>query len=303
MKTPIIKGLCLAVALFGMLITSVSAQLSSVLIDNELVCSDPTTVYPGVANLLEPLPGGNISSAERPYPGGSASVDVLAANVYGALQGGIKAVDWVQIELRTGTNADAAAAAAAAGMPIAALLLTDGRVAEPIQTVNGPVVDGINMEPPDNVNLDNQDVYVVVRHRNHVSIMSATNVNDAINDETEYNFTDSAAKAYLSGTKAVTTNQGQSVFVMRVGDGNVDGQVGATQDGLNVTVPLLGTSGYHNADYNMDQQIGLTADMINTLFPNSGEGSPVSGTGFVDPRLISTSEISSDAEVVCFKQQ
>ena len=84
-------------------------------------------------------------------------------------------VDWVLVELRSGANAAAAAAARpTTGGRAAGLLLSDGRIAgineAATTTAESLSLEGVRFEAdlP-----QGEDVYVLIHHRNHLSVMSA----------------------------------------------------------------------------------------------------------------------------------
>ncbi len=84
-------------------------------------------------------------------------------------------VDWVLVELRTGATADAALASApTTGGRAAGLLLRDGRIAgineEAATAADTLFLNGVRFETelP-----EGQEVYVLVHHRNHLSVISA----------------------------------------------------------------------------------------------------------------------------------
>ena len=64
--------------------------------------------------------------------------------------------------------------------------------------------------------------YIVIRHRNHLDIMSAGKVQIENNVKVDYNFTDSQSKAF--GPDAMA-NLGNGKFAMFSGDGDVNGTV------------------------------------------------------------------------------
>ncbi len=84
-------------------------------------------------------------------------------------------VDWVLVEVRTGATADAALASApTTGGRAAGLLLRDGRIAgineEAATAADALFLDGVRFETE---LLEGGQVYVLVHHRNHLSVISA----------------------------------------------------------------------------------------------------------------------------------
>ena len=164
-------------------------------------------------------------------------------------------VDWVLVELRTGTSSSTIVAQRAG------FLKSDG-------TIVG--LDGVS---PLRFGLPAGDYYIVIRHRNHLAIMSnnAVTMND---DHTIkfYDFTTSQSQAY--GTNAMA-DLGDGNFGMIAGDGNGNGQV-QNNDSENIWKPDNGTSGYKNSDFNLNGQV-QNNDNENFWKPNNGKGTQVPG--------------------------
>ncbi len=146
--------------------------------------------------------------------------------------GGIEAVasvpadvlDWILLELRTGTAPDTKAAEAAA------FVKKDGSIVS--ASGNASVV----------FNVSEGNYYVVIHHRNHLSIMSNSAVSLS-SGAASYNFSDSAVKSY--GDDAVK-DLGGGYFGMYAGDADNNGIINtfdykAVNDNLNKT-------GYEKAD-------------------------------------------------------
>jgi hypothetical protein len=155
-------------------------------------------------------------------------------------------VDWVLVELRTGTDA-ASKVAERAGF-----LKSDGSIVD---------IDGTSSLTFDGTNAG--DFYIVVRHRNHLAIMSAAAVVlDAAS--TLYDFTTVQTQAY--GTDPMK-DLGDGNFGMYAGDGNSDGQVTGTD--FNIFNPLFygAASGYQITDWNLDGQVtGSDFNIFNVNF-------------------------------------
>lgn len=144
------------------------------------------------------------------------------------------AVDWVLVELRTGTAANTKFASRAGW------LMTDGAVKE---------LAGLS--PLGFTGLDAGNYYVAVRHRNHLAIMSAAAV--AVSPAGDlYDFTTGQAQAF--GTTPMI--QVGSAFCMIAGDANGDGQVNATDRTLAFDARNL--LGYRSADLSLDGQVNAT---------------------------------------------
>jgi len=108
------------------------------------------------------------------------------------------------------------------------------------------------------------DLYVVVWHRNHIGIMSATplSLNDGVYD---YDFTTAASQVHggLSGH----VHLGAGVYGMAGGDGNADGEIGTT-DNDGVWKPESGQTGYLMGDYSLDSEVNNN-DKNDIWLPNN----------------------------------
>lgn len=145
---------------------------------------------------------------------------------------GVEVVDWVLVQLRNSASGAVVASKSA-------FLHKDGRiVAEDGRTnkVTLPAATG--------------DYSVVVRHRNHLAIMSAGAVATRRDLPSRYDFTTAQTQAYGSNPmKQVEAN----VFAMLAGDGNGDGSVNNT-DRDSVWRPQNGASWSYDkgGDFNLD---------------------------------------------------
>jgi hypothetical protein len=150
-------------------------------------------------------------------------------------------VDWVLVELR-----DAATAADANGSTMiaqkAGFLLNDGSVVG---------LDGVSRLSFENV--INENMFVVIWHRNHLGIMSAVPLVKT-DGYYAYDFSDADEKTYggSTGCKQLETF-GPGVWGMIGGDGDANGTVN-TVDKTSFWSILTGKSGYLSSDYNMDGQ-------------------------------------------------
>ena len=152
------------------------------------------------------------------------------------------AVDWVLMELRTGTAANTAVATQAA------LLMKDGTVSATFPDV----APG--------------DYYIVIRHRNHLDIMTATPVSltaasaSAKTMMLDYDFTTAPSRAY----GGVLKDLGDGTYGLYGGDANADNKlvyIGEDRDQKEI-LELLGltnaagnVAGYLMADMNMDGSV------------------------------------------------
>ena len=173
-------------------------------------------------------------------------------------------VDWVLVELRDAPGDASSATEMIRAARKAAFLLSDGSIVD---------LDGISsLEFNDNI--DN-NLYVIVWHRNHLAIMSSIPLTES--DETyTYDFYSGMEKAY-GGDKAQTP-LGDNYFGMIGGDGNADGSV-KINDYDSIWIINSGNQGYKNIDYNIDNQID-NKDKNDILLKNLGTESQVPGATF-----------------------
>ena len=145
------------------------------------------------------------------------------------------AVDWVLLELRAAPDAEPAARRAA-------LLLSDGRVVD---------LDGQSAVAF--ADLTPGPYHVVVRHRNHLAVMSAEPV-DFSGGPIAYDFTTGLETAYSSGAPALV-DLGGGAWGLIGGDADGDGRVAAPDN-----VAWLGANGsspgYLGTDLDLSGRIG-----------------------------------------------
>jgi uncharacterized protein (TIGR02145 family) len=173
------------------------------------------------------------------------------------------AVDWILVEFWDALSADQLSSGTLIEKK-AVFLSNEGEVLDlngnPTLILNGTVTNNL---------------FVVVNHRNHLSILSA----DAL-VETEgvytYNFTDASSKAY-GGTfaqKEITPG----IWGMIACDGNADGHVNLS-DKTEVWKLQSGQSGYLSGDFNLDQQAN-NKDKNNLWINNVGRVNQIPGSGY-----------------------
>ncbi len=160
-------------------------------------------------------------------------------------------VDWVLVELRTGTGASTLVERKAGFI-----------------TNNGIIVNIDGISPLYFAELKG-NYYLVIYHRNHLPIMSSNSTYlDYVS--TQYDFTNSQAKAY--GTNAMV-DLGGGIFGMFAADANGNGQI-QNNDSENYWVPQNGQSGYREADFNLNGQV-QNNDRESYWVPNNGKGTQV----------------------------
>jgi hypothetical protein len=186
------------------------------------------------ANMAIDLNSDGLIPLNQPYNvapwnyAGSESVGSIPANV----------VDWVLVEVRDAVSA----ASATSGTMLArraAFVLTDGRIVD---------LDGSSL--PVFTGSVTNNLFVVVWHRNHINMMSASALTK-VGGIYPYDFTDAQNKAYLNGQK----NLGGGNFGMYAGNGQPNNTVNSNDKTI-VWAIQAGTTGYLMGDFNMDGSVG-----------------------------------------------
>lgn len=152
-------------------------------------------------------------------------------------------VDWVLVELRQASSPELATEATVLpGWPKAMLLMQDGS----IKDVAG--------ETPTMGMAVGNNLYLVIHHRNHLSVMSSAPLILSGNTYS-YDFTDAITKAY--GGAAGYKQIGSGVYGMVAGDIDADGAVGVTD--FNLWAMRFGLTNVFNvADADLDGQVGAS---------------------------------------------
>ena len=187
---------------------------------------------------------------------GAETVEAIPAHV----------VDWVLVELRDAPSpAQATAATTLEGWPRALFLGNDGMILS-LDGNSLPVLDALVVQ---------HQLFVVVRHRNHLAVMSAEGLSFD-GQAWSWDFTQ-AGKAYSPGDKSAFLDGqkplGGGVYAMFGGDGDANGQV-QNQDKNNIWNPESGLGGYLQGDFDMNGQV-QNQDKNNIWNPNSGIGTAV----------------------------
>jgi hypothetical protein len=148
------------------------------------------------------------------------------------------AVDWVLVQLRDQTTPSIIIASRSA------FLNTDGTLIDDNSTL------GIDIAAPAG------DYYIVIRHRNHLAIMSTAPVTLS-NTATVYDFTSNQNKASTTSISIdPMADLGDGNFGMIAGDVNGSSVVNAT-DYL-VVKSQIGSNGYYNGDSNLSGTVNAT---------------------------------------------
>jgi hypothetical protein len=181
-------------------------------------------------------------------------------------------VDWVLVELRTGT-------AAATKTAIQAAFLKS----------NGTIVDTNGTSPLTYHGIPSGQYYIVVRHRNHLPVMTAALL--ALNASgDQYDFTTAQEKAYGTNAMFALTGGGFGLIAGDVtGNKNVK-YAGAANDrsalllAVGAADPTVPLNGYVNSDVNLDGKAKFTgSNNDNTVILRS--------VGMADPTVTVTSQV------------
>jgi hypothetical protein len=178
---------------------------------------------------------------------GSESVSSVPANV----------VDWVLVELRDAANAASASPATMVSRQ-AAFLMNDGSIKYTDACANLDF----------NVTLS-QGMFIVIHHRNHLDIMSATALTKT-DGVYQYNFSSGVNQVF--GGDLAHSELTTGVWGMISGDGNGDGEVDNV-DKDDIWVPEESSIGYLSGDYDLSGAVNNVD--LNLWDTNSGKGSGV----------------------------
>lgn len=167
-------------------------------------------------------------------------------------------VDWVLVELRETTGGASTATSDSIIAQKAGFILNDGSIVDR---------DGYN---PIQIDTEiNNNLYVVIWHKNHIGVMSAYPLLE-VDGVYSYDFTSSIEQAYgINAQKELAPG----MWGMIAADGNADGIIN-NLDKENVWEPQAGESGYKTGDYNMDTEVD-NKDKNDNLIPNEGNESEI----------------------------
>ena len=165
-------------------------------------------------------------------------------------------VDWVLVELYDASEADSISPANKIASQ-AALLLSNGIVA------NTDVLSTLHFSGE-----INDSLFVLIRHRNHLPVLSAHPLIESPDGIYHYDFSISVDKAYQSGEKEIS-----GYAAMYGGDVNADGSIN-TGDITGSWNTESGTAGYLQSDVNLDGQSD-NKDKNDIWFENKGVFSSV----------------------------
>jgi hypothetical protein len=169
--------------------------------------------------------------------------------------------DWVLIELRDATTASAAGNASTIETR-PAMLLDDGSIV----CLNGVADLSLNLSVSDNL-------YIVIWHRNHLGIISATGLNPVAGTVVSYDYTTGSDKVYGGAAGYIELEPG--IWGMVTGDVNADGTIDSNDkaDGWSTDA---GKAGYLGGDLDLNGQSNnqdkndfwLLNDGTNSQVPN-----------------------------------
>jgi hypothetical protein len=115
-------------------------------------------------------------------------------------------------------------------------------------------------------NAVNNNLFIVIHHRNHLSVISSVPV-PLSGTLYEYDFTVSETTVY--GGSTGYNNLGPGIWGMSGGDGNCDGEINLLDKGP-AWEQQAGEEGYNLNDHNMDGQAD-NQDKDDYLLPNIGK--------------------------------
>jgi len=170
---------------------------------------------------------GTRMSLQSPYADDPRWVATVLSNV----------TDWVLVQFRHAADGDAV-------FSRSAFVRSDGWV---VNDAGQPLLD-VGLQP-------GSAYYVVVKHRNHLTAMSAFPV-PFVNGTLSYDFTQSS-NAYYGGTEgcAVVSGNATNFWALRAGDTDGDGRVLPVD--REIAESQLGKAGYRRADINLDGTVGV----------------------------------------------
>lgn len=153
-------------------------------------------------------------------------------------------VDWILIELKTSNNISVDT--------VPAFLCNDGRVISVIGDTSINFRNGVQQG----------NYYIVIRHRNHIAVMSATTV--SITSSTAlYDFSTGADKYY--GNTAEYLGNGK--YGLFSGDANRDGKINSNDFTIYYSDNVNAKQGYRSTDFTLDGYV--TGSDFNKYAPNN----------------------------------
>lgn len=189
------------------------------------------------------------SAAPWYYPGTESVSSIPNGNIS----------DWILIELRETTGGVSTATSSTVISRKAAFLMNNGDIVD---------LDGFSL--PRIYAEVTQNLFVVIRHRNHLGIISANPLVE-IDGTYSLDFSASSSSAYW-GTLA-QKQLAAGIWGMIAGDGNNDGSIDLS-DKNNIWMPSAGNKLYSPGDYNLDSEMD-NPDKNDWWFVNMSYGSHI----------------------------
>lgn len=162
-----------------------------------------------------------------------------------------EAVDWVLVDVRDAPDAQSANSSTTV-IRFPAFLMKDGTVRS-LDFVSRPFLS----------DMISQGLFVVIQHRNHLSIMNSSPI-PLQNLTFSWDYTSGG----IFGGSLAAKEVAPGVWAARGGDGNADGDIN-TQDKLDAWWIDAASSGYLGGDFDMNGQAG-NQDKVDVWMPNSG---------------------------------
>lgn len=163
-------------------------------------------------------------------------------------------IDWVFVEFRDAVNAVSANGSTIIQQQ-AAFLMEDGKVV------------GLDGESLLQLESDiNHNLFIVIRHRNHIAVMSADPV-ESLNNVYTYDFTNNPLGIFESDQSIA--NLGSGKWGMLASDANGNGQIDNV-DKVDYWAVQYSNTGYLQGDFNLDSQVDMQ-DKTQTWNLNSGK--------------------------------
>ncbi len=189
---------------------------------------------------------GGVYGSTSPYSDSASISDAIKMDDAGTNS----MVDWVCVELRDASDSSIIIAEKTG------VLQRDGDI---VNTTD-------NRISPLSFNVPSNNYYIVIKHRNHLGIMtaSATSLSSSL---TTLDL--SSNSNLITGGSNALINMGGGIFAIPSGDFDENGQVQNID--TNSVIQLLGVSGYNKADLDMNGQV-QNSDINNLLNPNIGKG-------------------------------
>lgn len=209
----------------------------------KLFLEGPSVVNGATTTLSDDLRVANVIPVISPY-----DVETEANPSVFAVTGDNAIVDWVLVSLRDKNDRNIIIE------EVSAFVQADGDVV----AKNGRSAVAFDA--------DDDDYFVSVLHRNHLAILTAAPV--TIDRQISILDLTSDPLAVFGGENALS-NLGNGTFAMVAGDASPNGQI--QNSDVTMTLPLVGGSGYSNADADLNGQI-QNVDINLFILPNVGRG-------------------------------